>query len=328
LTSGTTNQEFHRPMLRNAVRSVFVASLALHGGCDRVKQAVSAGPAVAGDPVWHGDSALLAGKPTVLFRTFAHEKGRAIAPIATIGTSGFRQLRLGPRGWRAFDVSYLRDGSTLTALRDGRSAGSLRTTRGMWENSGQLDSIPRCNIIPAGLTDASATTILALAGRPFPLKLVSALSSGELQEAVANVPTLIAPSVGIAVSKLSSYRREVHVLATGISSRPSILVTYDDPEQVSDTLQPATQRPRQLVVVLDKGVYGYRPSFKFATLGNALSEPRITFLDYVDIDNDGRAEIFLGFKYRHVDQLLDATKALHYENDAWREIFKESVRCP
>ena len=198
----------------------------------------------------------------------------------------------------------------------------------MWETSGQLDSISQCNLIPAGLTNAPASIILALAGTPFPLKPVNALPDGELQEAIANIPTLIAPSVGISVSSMSRYRREVHVLSTGVSTRPSILVEYNDPEQVADTIHPTTQRPRQLVVVLDRGVYGYRPSFKFATLGNALSEPRIKFLDHVDIDGDGRAELFFGFKYRHVEQLLDATKAMRYENDAWREIFRESVRCP
>jgi hypothetical protein len=88
------------------------------------------------------------------------------------------------------------------------------------------------------------------------------------------------------------------------------------------------QRPRQFIVALDKGVYGYRPSFTYSTLGNALTPPRMRFLDYVDIDGDGKAEIFFGFLYAAGGSLtLDATTVLRYDNEAWREVLKEGVRC-
>ncbi|MBL0169117.1 MAG: hypothetical protein IPP90_00100 [Gemmatimonadaceae bacterium] len=308
---------------------LLLMTLVLTTGCDRLKNATSGGASsLSADPTWLADSALLAGKPRILFRTYVHEQGRGIAPIATIGAIGFRQVMMGGRGWKAFDVNYLRDGKTLTALRDGRAIGVAKSSRGMWESSGQLDSIPRCNLIPTGLTDAPPSVTLALSGSPLPVKPVTPLSDGELQDALAKVPTLIAPSAGIPISLLARYKREVHVMSTGVSSRPSILLIFNDPEQVPDTLQPTAQRPRQLVVVLDKGVYGYRPSYRYATLGNALSTPRLTFLDILDVDGDGHAEIFFGSKYRHIDRMLDATHAMRFENDAWREIFKESMRCP
>lgn len=310
-------------------RTAVLVSLTVLAGCDRVKQAVSSPPALQPgvDPAWHADSVLLAAKPTILFRTLEHKQGRAVVPIATTGAFAFRQLKLSGPGWRAFDVNYLRDGNTLTGIRAGRAAGPIHSTRGMWESSGQLDSIPRCNLIPAGLTDAPSSIRLAVAGAVPSLKPVTALSSGELQAAVATVPTLIAPSVGISITKLAQYTREVHVLATGATTRPSILVIFTDTRPVADSVQPINERPRQLVVVLDKGVYGYRPSYKFATVGNALSDSRVTFLDFIDVDNDGRAELFFGLKYRHIEHWVDATQALAYQNDAWREIFRESARC-
>ncbi|MEQ1691203.1 MAG: hypothetical protein ABMA00_07960 [Gemmatimonas sp.] len=318
-------------MIRRAALWVLAAPLAVTGGCDQGKSTPSGGSPNASanqESTWRADSTVLASKPTILFRTFAHEKGRGIAPIATISDGGLRQLKLGNRGWRAFDVAYLHEGNTLDAVRDGRASGTVRLTRGMWESSGQLDSIPRCRLIPTGLSDAPASIALALAGARPALKPTAPLSSDELQEALHKAPLLIAPSNGVPIGLLSRYRREVHVMATGVTSRPSILVIYNDPEKVSDKLHPIGQRPRHLVTVLDKGLYGYRTSFEFSTLGNAQTEPRMTFLDYVDVDGDGKAELFFGFKYRHIEQQLDATKAYHYENDRWKEVFRASVRCP
>lgn len=314
--------------LRAALRVTGAIALAigLVSGCDRLKAAVKGEKAVdPGDPVWRSDSTLLANKPEVLFRVIKHPKGTSVAPIAIIGAKGFRRLTMGNRGWRAFDLNYLQEGNTLDALRGGRVDGTIRMTRGMWVTDAQLDSIPKCpTLVPAGLAEVPSGVTLAVTGGRPRLNPVSSLSAGELNSAISRIPTLIAPSVGISTSMLSRYQREVHVMNTGIYSQPSILVSYNDPEVVSDTLSPLMQRPRQFIVILDKGVYGYRPSFTFTTLGNALTANRLTFLDYVDVDSDGKAELIFGAMR---NKLFDLTVVLRFESEAWREVTSALVRC-
>ncbi len=315
-----------RAWRRRAGPALLFALLAFSGGCDRIRRALNDEAAAgAGDPVWQSDSTMLASTPNILFRVFNHANGRAVAPIATFGTQGFRQLTMGGRGWRAFDLNYLQAGHTLRAVRDGLDAGEVRLTKGMWEQGAQLDTLRWCGRpVPAGLVNAPSGVTLAIAGERPALKRVAPLSAGELQEALSTIPTLIAPSSGISTSMLARYTREVRVLATGAGPRPSILVIYNDPEQVSDTLKSMAQRPRQFIVVLDKGVYGFRPTFTFATLGNALSEPRMAFLDYVDVDGNGKAELFFTFL---ANKKYEVTSALRFENEVWREVLRQLVRC-
>lgn len=315
-----------RASLRGTGLLLLIAAAALTSGCERIKAALKEETGTdPGDPVWQGDSTMLASNPGLLFRVIDHPKGRAVAPIATIGAQGFRRLTMGNRGWKALDLNYLQAGHTLDALRDGRVAGTIRMTRGMWNAGDQLDSLPGCpRVVPAGLADVPAGVRLAVAGPRPKLNPVTPLSDGELQAAIATIPTLIAPSSGISTSMIARYQREIHVMNTGINPRPSILVSYNDPEQVSDTLNPMTQRPRQFIVILDKGVYGYRPSYTYTTLGNELSPPRLTFLDYLDVDSDGKAEVLFGTK---LNKQYETTVALRYENEAWREVLRELVRC-
>lgn len=275
--------------------------------------------------MWQGDSTLLASKPGFVFRVVESEGRRGVAPIATIGPSGFRAVRMGRRGWRAFDISYLHAGNTLSAVREGRAAGDVRMTRGMWESGTPLDSIVGCTrLIPFGVADVPAGINLVVSGAPPQLKPVPSLSAAELANVTSTIATLIAPSAGISTSMLSRYKRELHVLPTGTSSAPTIVAIYNDPEQVADSVQPIAQRPRQFLVILDKGVYGYRSTFSFSTLGNAQAAPRMTFLDFVDTDADGKGELFFGFLH---NGKYDVTVGYKFENDAWRENFREIVRC-
>lgn len=328
LTPSSPGRAPRRALARGAGLLALVALTGLTSGCERIKAALKEETAAApGDPVWQGDSAMLASSPSLLFRIVDHPKGRSVVPIATIGSLGFRRLSMGSRGWRALDLAYLQAGNSLGAVRDGRVSGEVRMKRGMWNAGDQLDQIPRCpasQLIPAGLADVSPGVTLAVAGPPPKLNAVTPLSAGEVQSAIATIPTLIAPASGISTSMLARYQREVHVMNTGVNARPSILVSYNDPEQVSDTLSAMTQRPRQFIVILDKGVYGYRPSYTFTTLGNAVTPPRLTYLGYVDVDSDGKAEVLFGAK---VFREFDATIVLRFENDAWREVFTELARC-
>ncbi len=321
------NPTVHRqPSLRRLGRLTLLVTLSATAGCDRFKAALDREGPVAdgGDPVWQGDSTFLAGKPAILFRVMDGEHGRVVAPIATMGAQGFRPLKLSNRGWKAFDIDYLHEGHTMQAVSDGRATTDIHLKRGMWVSGTQLDSIPQCIIGPAGVSDAPTGIDLAVVNSRPTTKPASPLSASELQEALSAIPTLIAPSSGVSTSMLPRYKRDVHVLSTGTGPKPTIVVEYNDPEQVSDTLAPIAQRPRQFIVVLDKGLYGFKPTFTFSTLGNAKSNPRMTYLDYVDVDGDGRAELFFKFITR---KYYDVTIALKFEHDQWHESFREGTRC-
>ncbi len=282
--------------------------------------------AVAVDPVWQGDSALIASRPAMVFRVIEHDLGRAVVPISMLGMHAPQRILLADRGWRALDSTYLLPGKVLLRVRNGEVAGEARVKRRMWESYGPLDTLPGCpRVVPAALADVPAGTHLLIAGKVPTLKPVAEVSSRALSEALATIPTLIAPSKGIPTAMMPRYTRVVHSLATGAGEQSSILVMYTDPSPVSDTLKAMGQRPRQMVVIMDLGNFGYRASYSFTTLGNALAPPRMTFLDHVDVDGDGISELFFGAvrggKY-------ESTIVLRYGRDQeWREVMNELVRC-
>lgn len=298
-------------------------------GCDRLQAALKDDAALdAGDPVWKADSTLLASSPGILFRIVEGEPGRLAVPFSTIGAQGFRRIRMGPRGWRALDLQYLHAGSSIRAVRNGRVLGAVNMVRGMWDAGTQLDSIPRCNIKPVGLTAGLSTDIqLAIAGPTPKTNPVAALSAGELQQAMSTIPTLIAPSNGIGTSALSQYTREVHVINSGIGTHPTIVVIYNDPEVLPDSLATAIQRPRYFMVILDKGIYGYKTTFTYTTIGNPSGKERLRFLDYVDVDQDGVAELFFSYTFRSNRGNYSMTKVLRYESDMWKEVMFAPDRC-
>jgi hypothetical protein len=291
-------------------------------GCSRAEQSA----ADVGDPVWRADSLLLASRPPVVFRAVDHERGRVVVPITLAGPQALRLIRLGGRGWEAFDTTYLSKGRVLNLIREGRPAGQTTLTRRMWEPLGALDSLPGCpRIIPAGLANVPSDVHLLVSGERPKSKAVDALSPGMLASVLATVPTLIAPSKGIPTEMMPRYTREVHVLSTGSTARPTILAIYRDPRPVPDTTRPIAQRPRQLIVLLDQGQFGYRPTYTFTTLGNIQTPPKLSFLDYFDVDGDGVAELFFT-SLRSQD--LPTTVILRFGRDeTWREVFNEMVRC-
>jgi hypothetical protein len=305
---------------------VLPLGLALIGAaCDTAERVKDALRADQGDPVWQGDSTLLATHPEVLFRVTRDSAGPRIVPLATMGSQGFRLLTLSDRGWRAFDLDYLHSGKPLTPYRDGQALPPVASTRGMWEGA-PLDTIRGCsNILPGAVASIPADVELFSSGvRPRPTP-VAALSAGDLQAALDAIPMLIAPAAGISPSLITRYQRAVHVVQTGSGPRPTLVVEYNDPEVVADSVRPIGQRPRQLIVVLNQGVYGYKPTFTYSTLGNKLSPPRYRYLDHFDVDGDGTSELFFGLAIQGAPLY---TIVLRYDTDAWRELLRnERQRC-
>lgn len=296
--------------------------MAILGGCDRVKRTLRP---PTGDPVWQGDSSLIAGKPTVLFRVVREKTGDRIIPIATAGSGGFEPMVMGDRGWRLFDLEYLYSGNRVAPVRDGLVGAPLVITRGMWEGAA-LDTIQGCQLMPpAARVDVPADVQLVVSGDRLRPAGVTPLSAGERDAALATIPTLIAPSAGVPPSLIGKYTRNVYVVPTGASRTETIVVTYDDPDVLPDSVPPIAQRPRELIVVLDKGVYGFKPTYVFKTVGNNKDLPRRKFLGAFDADADGKAELFFGLQD---PKWVLVTYALRWEIDAWHEGFKyERGRC-
>jgi hypothetical protein len=118
----------------------------------------------------------------------------------------------------------------------------------------------------------------------------------------------------------------VHVIQTGVNAQPSIMVVYDDPEPVPDSLLMTETRPRQLIVILDKSVYGYRQSYHYSSLG--LRPPRLTYLDAFDTNNDGKAEIFFGTGAKQKNgETYDGIFVLRAEGEGWRPFMEGLIRC-
>ena len=262
---------------------------------DRLKKLLGGDPRVDGK--WKSDSTLMASKPEVLFTTFKTKNGIEIAPIGTIGPRGFRNIRLGDRGWHAFDINYLGSGQTLEEYRDGRTIGPLTLKRGMWgDNAPALDSIPGCEIIvPSALaTIPDGTHLFTLKKRP-PLSMPpKPVSESEIAEALRETNMLVATKKGIPIGTLPKYTRTVHRVNSGHGTKPTLVVMYDDPEIYPDTLLPDWQRPRHLVVFLDWAIWGYKATWTYATLGNKGAPPRFRYLDYIDVNDDGKAEVLFG----------------------------------
>ncbi len=314
------------PRLRGmALRALPLGLAFLGAACDTTERVKNALKPDQGDPVWQGDSTLLATHPEVLFRVTRDSAGPRIVPLATMGPQGFRLLTLSDRGWRAFDLDYLFAGKSLTPYRGGRALATVTSTRGMWEGA-PLDTIRGCSImLPGALASLPDGVEFFTSGKRPPLKPVTPLSAGELQTAIDAIATLIAPAAGISMSMLPRYQREVYVAETGNGPRPTIVVVYDDPEVVPDSVRQMGARPRHLVVVLDKGVYGYKPTFTYTTLGNKLSPPRYRYLDHIDVDDDGKSELFFGLRIKGAPLY---TIVMRYEAEAWRELLRnERQRC-
>lgn len=316
----------HRRSPFRTAAGLLLAGAVLLAGCERIKDALR--PGDGADPRWQGDSTLLASKPDFLFRVKRTDGRTRIVPFATVGARGFHTLSFSDRGWRAFDLTYLQKGSTLINYEGGRVAGTTTMDRGMWDQGvAPLDTIPGCYaIVPNALAPvANGTSLLSNGKRPS-LKSVQSLSGGELQNALSTISTLIAPTSGISGSMLSRYRRDVHVVAGGTAAYPSIVVIYDDPEVLPDTASTIVQRPRHLIVVLDRGVYGYRPSYTYTTIGNRAAPARYYFVDYFDVDDDGKAEIFLGTDDDRLPKDWMYTVVLRFQNEVWRESLRYEGR--
>lgn len=281
------------------------------------------------DPVlsrWARDSIFLADAPEILWRVLPDAGGAYVVPIATLGKEGIRPLRLSARAWRKVDEEFMRAGKTLVPYRAASAERPMRMFRGMWQpGAGPLDSLncpvvmPMARAITTGGEVRLLPPLATNKERPA-LSGSVRLTQAQIDNALRDVGTLVAPTAGVPAGQLSRYERRVHQIPTGINGGVTLVVEYNDRAPLPDTLLAFGERPRQLIAVMDEGTYGYRPTLKYSTVGAPRTLPKLEFLDYLDVDGDGVPELFFGLLDRKLSPLF--TVAYRFENDVWREIFR------
>ncbi len=317
-----------RPTLREFAQVVAVAAAAcLVAACDGgnpLDRLLNRDPVVSR---WTSDSLLLASEPEVLFRVLPDPGGALVVPLGTVGAQGLRALKLSARGWRRVDANYMHAGHMLTPYLHGQAQAPIRMFRGMWQPGlTALDSlgcavvIPMARALVSGTDGQRSLPPFATNGERPPLTHTNTLSDADIARYLQNIGTLVAPSSGIAPGQLSLYERTIHQIPTGIDGSSTLVVEYNDPRPLPDSLAAYGERPRQMIVTLDKGRYGPRPTYAFSTVGGPRTSPRLKFLDYMDVDNDGVPELLFGLL--EVERAPLFLTVLRFENDAWRESFR------
>jgi hypothetical protein len=275
---------------------------------------------------WVRDSLLLDTRPNILFRVLPDGSGSLVVPIATVGPEGIRTLQLSDPGWRRVDAEHLHAGRTLHAFREGREVASVRMFRGMWQPGvPALDSLRCSPVIPMARAFADAGNgaqgvHLAASGERPPVAHEPSLDEATIATLLGRIGTLVAPTVGISPTQLPRYQRRVTQVPTGINRGSTLVLEYNDPTPSPREPKVYGERPRQLIVVLDRGAYDYRPTFTYSTTGVPQSPPRLRLLDYLDTDADGVPELFFGPQESGPAALY--TLVLRYESEAWREVFQ------
>lgn len=276
----------------------------------------------APDGGWTVDSAFLAANPALLFRVIDKGGLRYALPISTLG-SGPHTIHMSQRGWKALDTKYMWSNRELQPVRDGQPGEPVSLSRGMWENpSYQLDTARFCgNFVPVAQlvkdigVDFYTINFKAKTG-------AVSLEGGALQAAIDQVPTLVTPPLGVSAAMLARYKRTLHQI-TRVGASPSILLEYNDPDPVLDTGSTRGKRPRQLIIVLDKGVYGYKPSWVYSTTKMPQKDQSaIRFLDAIDMSGDGTPELL--FTYESFPRY---TLVYKQWNDTWRRVWEHNGRA-
>lgn len=299
-----------------------VSAMVAATGCERVKDEFFG--ASAAETRYEADTLLLKSEPPLLFRIVPTSNGGARAYAVAAGSAnGVAMLRLSDRAWREFDAAFFRSGKILPLVREGRSDGELRLVRGMWDPPSQpLDDFPGCAIvIPAAVgiypEGKSGEVAIARGGT-----MGTPKERANLEQALQNIATLVGPAQGITVSDLATYRRRAFIVPNMANQAESVVAIYDDPAVIPPEER---KRPRQLVVILDRSAFGYRPSFTFATKAGPKDEPAWRLLDWGDLTGDGTPEIIFGIDMPGANL---STIVVGYSAGEWRELMRRGEgRC-
>ena len=316
--------------LRRQVAFLAAVAPLMLGGCKGVRDKVSEklySTQAPDDGGWGRDSALIAKAPPVLYRVIRKKSDEYLFPIGLLTKGAPRVLHLSKRGWATFDIQMLYEGKTVTPVQNGAALSPVRMRQGMWENaSAPLDTVPAtvCNSpVAIGRVSLPAGTDIVVSNYTLPTGMKT-LSESELLAAVNHVRTLVTPGLGITPTVLANYTRLVRQIPR-VGADPAVLVEYDDYRPVTDTSAAQQRLPRHVVVILEKGVYAYRPSWIYSTTGRANDRPILQFLETMDVDGDGKSEVFFSVD---VSSGASFTVVFRQNSDSWKEFWRRSPqRC-
>ena len=300
------------------------------GGCKGMRDKISEKlypTDVPDDGVWRRDSTLIAKGPPVLYRVIRKKSDEFVFPIGLMNKGIPRILHLSKRGWAMFDIEMLHQGKEVTPVINGSAGSPVKLRQGMWEvSSAPLDTVPPnvCNsLVAIGKISMPPGVNIAVSNYKLPTDM-KLLSESAMLDAVSTVSTLVTPTLGIKPSVLASYTRVVRQIPR-VGGEPGVLVQYDDFRPVTDTSLVATRLPRHVVIVLEKGVYAYRPSWIYSTTGKDNDRPVLNFLAALDVDGDGKSEVIYGVD---VPGGASFTVVFRQSNDSWKEFWRRSPqRC-
>jgi hypothetical protein len=306
--------------------SLAATLLALTGlsGCkdtrDKIKNRLYPAP---GDGGWPQDSAFLASNPPLLFRVVSKGGLRYALPISSL-SGGLRNMHLSPRGWRALDSDMMWGGKQLTPLRDARLGAPITVAHGMWENpTYPLDSARGCdNQVPIAQVDVGPDVHFMVDHFKMP-NAPGTIDNSSLQQALDQVPTLVTPALGVSGAMLTRYRRSLHEISRAGAS-PSLLLEYNDPDPVLDTGSIRGKRPRQLIVIMDKGTYGFKPTWVYKTTRMKGDMEGMRYLDALDTNGDGKPELLFTYSDPHYERY---TLVFRQWNDTWRKVWEHNGRA-
>lgn len=309
------------PTLLKTIRILGAATvtvLAL-GGCEKVKSKLYPEVAPEVDQSWVRDSTMVAKGPPILFRVIKKDDRRLLIPIATLRNSKVSLLRMSKRGWNYLDIRAFAEGSVITPVQNGLAGAPVKVQQRMWENAAApLDSIAGCpNMIPVIRAPMPAGLELAVINYELP-KGLKTMSDAQMSEALSRIPNLVTPTLGIRPALLERYTRSVHQLLRK-DGEPALIAEYHDDSESSDTTVVGKRRPRHIVIVMEKGMYGYRPGWVYSSTGAYSDRPALRFLDSFDIDGDGNSEMFFRVE---VPTGWSYTLAFKQRNGVWEEIWR------
>lgn len=327
LTGSPVHRSSKSPTLLKTIRTLGAATvtvLAL-GGCEKVKSKLYPEAAPEVDQSWVRDSMTVAKGPPILFRAIKKGDQRLLIPIATLRDSKVSLLRMSKRGWNYLDIRAFAEGADITPVQNGSAGAPIKVQQRMWENSAApLDSITGCpNMIPVIRAPLPAGLELAVMNYELP-KGLKTMSDAQVSEALSRIPQLVTPTVGVRPAQLERYTRSVHQLLRK-NGEPAVIAEYHDEAESSDTSVVGQRRPRHIVIVMEKGVYGYRPGWVYSTTGAYNDRPALRFLDSFDVDGDGNSEMFFRVE---VPTGWSYTLAFKQRDGSWEEIWRRrGIQC-
>jgi len=305
--------------------TLLLAMLMVTASCDKAKS-LGSGESSAEAAVPPAPTLDLSERPDILFQVFGERDDPRMIPIAALKRGSIEPIELTENGWRVFDSLYTRSGASYTLYRDGQKAGTVQVRQGMWEKEDEpLYTLPNCS----RLTPLASVGVQSPGDIGFTLELMagnaklgrasagSSATEGATTKAARTVASKVATDAGIDKSELDALNFRSLAIATGASSRPTIMASHINEQADADA---GRSRVAHVFALGDADASGvYTPSFSHAANGSATTAEYRRYVDHLDLTGDGVDEIVLeGWKSGGDTYLM----ILGFRDGQWTEVFR------